>query len=113
SRVTFHRLAARALLRYAYPLNIRELEQALRAAVVLAEGKEIRLEHLPEAVRASAAPASSALRPEDRALRERLVEILRETGGNVTAAARAMNKAPVQIRRWCRRLSIDLTTFRA
>jgi len=103
-KVRFHRQAARALLAYSYPLNVRELEQALHAAAVLAEGQEIRLEHLPEAIRGHVARAAPALRPEDRVLRERLIEILRETRGNVTAAARAMDKAPIQIRRWCRRL---------
>jgi transcriptional regulator with PAS, ATPase and Fis domain len=112
AQVSFHRQAARALLGYAYPNNVRELEQALRAAVVLAGGREIRLEHLPEAIRDYVAPAAAALRPEDQALRERLIEILRETHGNVTAAGRAMNKAPIQIRRWCRRFAIDLSSFR-
>src|SRR5678815_5102621 len=45
-RITLHRSAARLLLRYGWPLNIRELEQALRAAVALAEDGEIRAEHL-------------------------------------------------------------------
>jgi transcriptional regulator with PAS, ATPase and Fis domain len=110
--VTFQRQAARALLGYAYPLNIRELEQALRAAVVLAGGREIRLEHLPEALRGHAPTTAVALRPEDRVLRERLIEVLREVRGNVAAAGRQMNKAPIQIRRWCQRLAIDLSSFR-
>jgi len=112
-RVSLHRHAARALLTYPYPLNIRELEQALRTAAVLADGREIRLEHLPEAIRTHVPATAPALRAEDRALRERLVEVLRETNGNVMAAGRAMNRAPIQIRRWCRRLGIDLTGFRA
>ncbi len=112
ARVSIHRAAARALLAYGYPLNVRELEQALHAAVVLAEGGEIKLEHLPEAIREHVPVAAAALRPEDRALRERLLEVLRDSRGNVTAAGRAMGKAPVQIRRWCRRLGIDLAGFR-
>jgi transcriptional regulator with PAS, ATPase and Fis domain len=112
SGVTVHRQAARALLGYGYPLNVRELEQALRAAVVLAGGGEIRIEHLPEAMRGVTAPAATVLRPEDRALRERLIEVLREARGNVAAAGRQMNKAPIQIRRWCRRFGIELGGFR-
>jgi DNA-binding NtrC family response regulator len=112
SAVTIHRHAARALLSYAYPLNVRELEQALRAAVVLAGGKEIRVEHLPEVMRAAPAGATATLRPEDRALRERLIEVLRDVRGNVAAAGRQMNKAPIQIRRWCRRFDVDLSAFR-
>lgn len=111
--VTLHRHVARALFSYDYPLNIRELEQALRAAVVLCEGRQIRLGHLPEKIRNCWPAAPLALRPEDQALRERLHHVLVETGGNVAAAGRALNKAPIQIRRWCRRLAIDLATFRA
>jgi transcriptional regulator of acetoin/glycerol metabolism len=110
--VTLHRHAARALLAYPYPLNVRELEQALRTAAVLADGREIRLEHLPDAIRTHVSTGAPALRAEDRALREKLVEVLRDTNGNVMAAGRAMNRAPIQIRRWCRRLGIELTGFR-
>jgi DNA-binding NtrC family response regulator len=111
-RVTLHRASARLLLRYGWPLNIRELEQALRAAVALAEDGEIRPEHLPEAICNHVPPALASLRPEDRVLRERVVELLREHGGNVTAVGRAMGKAPIQIRRWCRRLHVELAQFR-
>jgi transcriptional regulator with AAA-type ATPase domain len=111
-RISLHRSAARALVRYAWPLNIRELEQALRAAVALADTGEIRLEHLSEAIRAYAPPTVASMRPEDRVLRERVVELLRQHGGNVTAVGRAMGKAPIQIRRWCRRMQIELSQFR-
>jgi sigma-54 dependent transcriptional regulator, acetoin dehydrogenase operon transcriptional activator AcoR len=111
-RVTLQRQAARAMLRYPWPNNVRELEQALRAAVVLTGGGEIRFEHLPEGIRKYVPPEAAAMKPEDRALRERLVEMLRDSGGNVTAVGRAMGKAPIQIRRWCRRFAIDLGSFR-
>ncbi|HEY0191351.1 MAG TPA: sigma 54-interacting transcriptional regulator [Kofleriaceae bacterium] len=112
-RTSLHRSAARALLRYHWPLNVRELEQALRAAVALAETGEIRLEHLSEAIRTYSPPTVASMRPEDRVLRERVVELLREHGGNVTAVGRAMGKAPIQIRRWCRRMQIELAQFRS
>jgi DNA-binding NtrC family response regulator len=111
-RISLHRSAARALVRYAWPLNIRELEQALRAAVALADDGEIRLEHLPEAIRSYTPPTLASMRPEDRVLRERVVELLREHNGNVSAVARALGKAPIQIRRWCHRLQIELSQFR-
>jgi len=110
-RITLNCIAARALFRYAWPLNIRELEQALRAAVMLADTGEIRLEHLPEAIRTYAPLAN--MRPEDRALRDRLIELFREHEGNVSAVARAMGKAHLQIRRWCQRLQINRSQFRS
>jgi transcriptional regulator with PAS, ATPase and Fis domain len=110
--ITIQHQAARALVGYPYPLNIRELEQALRAAVALADGKEIRFEHLPEAIR-TYRPSGPELHPEDQALRDRIVELLRDNRGNVTAVGRRLGKAPIQIRRWCRRFSIELSAFRS
>ncbi|HVK75289.1 MAG TPA: hypothetical protein VM734_18295, partial [Kofleriaceae bacterium] len=68
----------------------------------------------PEGIRTYTQAANAGVpRTEDRALRERLVEALRDSGGNVTAAGRALGKAPIQIRRWCRRFGIDLAAFRS
>ena len=111
-RITMNHAAARALLRYTWPLNIRELEQALRAAVALTDTGEIRLEHLPEAIRTYTPSSVPNMRPEDRVLRDRLIDLLREHGGNIAAVGRAMGKAPIQIRRWCLRMQIDLSKFR-
>lgn len=111
SRVTIHQAAARALLAYPFPLNVRELEQALRSAVALADAGEIRMEHLPESIRTYRA-AGRELRPEDQGLRDRIAEMLRDHRGNVTAVGRALGKAPIQIRRWCRRFDIDIAAFR-
>ena len=107
-----HPQAAYALFAYPFPMNVRELEQALRAAVALAEDGEITLDHLPPAIRNHAHAARRQLRPEDAALRARLVAELRQNRGNISATARALDKAPVQVRRWCRRLDIDLAEFR-
>jgi sigma54-dependent transcription regulator len=111
ARITVQNQAAHALVGYPYPLNVRELEQALRAAVALSEGGEIRLEHLPEAIR-TYRTGGSELRPEDQALRDRIAELLREHRGNVTAVGRSLGKAPIQIRRWCRRFAIEISAFR-
>src|SRR5450432_105362 len=43
--------AARLILRYPWPLNVRELEQALATAHVLAGTEVVRAEHLPDTVR--------------------------------------------------------------
>jgi len=111
-RVTLHRAAARALLRYAWPLNIRELEQALRTAVALTETGEIRLEHLSETIRTYTPPSLTGMPPEERVLRERLLELLREHDGNVSAVGRAMDRGRVQVQRWCQRLQIEPSQFR-
>jgi transcriptional regulator with AAA-type ATPase domain len=112
-RIKLHRAAARALFRHGWPLNIRELEQALRAAVELTDTGEICLEHLPEAIRTYTPSRGANMRSEDRVLRDRLIELLREHGGNISAVGRAMGKAQIQIRRWCRRWQIEPSLFRS
>jgi hypothetical protein len=62
-RITFSYEAGRALLRYSWPLNVRELEKCLSAAVVLARDGTVMLEHLPEAVREQRAPPGNARTP--------------------------------------------------
>jgi DNA-binding NtrC family response regulator len=104
--VRFEREAARALFLHRWPLNVRELEQALRAALALAgPERRIALAHLPEALRRDA-PAG------DPGLRDQLVRLLAVHGGNISAVARAMGKARVQVRRWCRRFGIDPDAYR-
>jgi transcriptional regulator with AAA-type ATPase domain len=110
--VTLHKRAARALFGYRWPLNIRELEQALRAATALCDGRQIRLEHLPAVIRDHQPLAAATMDEADAALRERLIELLHASAGNVAAVGRVMERAPNQIRRWCHRLQIDLTQFR-
>jgi transcriptional regulator with GAF, ATPase, and Fis domain len=119
----FDALAARALFRYDWPLNIRELERALAQAVVLAGDAPIGCEHLPDAVADALAPPSAddePLEPEAEAasgdeesrLREELTRLLREHRGNISAVARAKGKARMQIQRWCKRFRLDPESFR-
>ena len=101
-----------------WPLNVRELERCLQAAVVLAGEGPIELRHLPPPVAASLAEppshgvASAQGLPEpDRRRREEIVAALRGSGGNVTAAARMLGKARVQLQRWMKRYGIDRGEF--
>jgi transcriptional regulator with AAA-type ATPase domain len=115
ARLTFTPEAARALLRYSWPLNIRELRQAMGSAIALAVDDVIDLNHLPAEL--SAPPRVPEGEPSattnDDVLRDQLIALLHENRGNVTAVARVMGKAPAQIHRWMRRLVIDPDTFRS
>ncbi|MCB9562053.1 MAG: sigma 54-interacting transcriptional regulator [Kofleriaceae bacterium] len=111
ARIRLRRDAVSSLLAHPYPRNVRELEQALHSAVVLRDDSEIRVEHL----RLEPGPAAGDVDTDgaDPAeLPAQLSERLKESRGNVAAVARAMGKAPTQIRRWCRRFGIDPDGFR-
>jgi DNA-binding NtrC family response regulator len=118
--------AARALLAFDWPFNVRQLMKSIEAALALAQSGRIELEHLPERVRAGGTsarpPARSAPSPgsspsapapdegdlddADRELRERIVAALRANGGNVTRAAEALGKQRQQVQRWLRRFQL-------
>ena len=107
--------AARMLLRYPWPLNVRELEQTLGTAAVLAKQGDVTPEHLPEQVRTGRAPGAGkpvALSEADQRQRDELVAMLREHHGNISAVARAMGKDRKQIQRWVKRFCLDTTEYR-
>jgi len=87
--------ALEALTAYDWPGNVRELRNAIDRALVLCRGDEIRAEHLPGAVRSGCRKALDAdPKPIQAELKElekkRIVEALRECGGNQSAAAKLL-----------------------
>ncbi|WP_049949692.1 sigma 54-interacting transcriptional regulator [Sorangium cellulosum] len=103
------------LLRHPWPLNIRELQQALSVAAALTTDGVIGEAHLPEAALGALAPCSPALheeRGDPEALRRNLVELLEKHQGKVTHVARDMGKARMQIHRWMQRFGIDPNEYR-
>ena len=113
--VTFTPEAARALLRYRWPLNVRELQRCLESAAALAGGGQVDREHLPPAVNEAGEappPAEVPVAGADGARRAELVELLQQHGGNVSAVARTLGKARTQVQRWLRRFRIDPLSFR-
>ena len=134
SATTFTKEATRALFRYRWPLNIRELEKCLESAAVLAAGAAIGLEHLPDAIKAApdrtdhstppehAGPTGARgradatpppdLSREDLERREQMIALLREHQGNISALARVMGKGRVQIRRWLQRYQLDADEYK-
>jgi len=100
--------AAWALCRHRWPLNIRELDQAISAATAVTQDGRIDLHQLPEQV-AGRAPAAAV----EAARRDELLALLRDHRGNLAAVARALNTSRAQIHRLLRRYSIDLESYRA
>lgn len=92
--------ALRALMRYPWPGNIRELQNIIERASVLAQDSVIRLENLPvvftelalsEGREESNQPTASFRSQRDKHIgqmeKNLLIHFLRESGGNVSAAA--------------------------
>jgi sigma-54 dependent transcriptional regulator, acetoin dehydrogenase operon transcriptional activator AcoR len=123
-RVTFSPEAARAIFQHRWPMNVRELEKALEVACVLAQGGRVERAQLPPQLRGEApepsapilgverTPRARPLTPDDLARREELLQLLRGHQGNISAVARAMGVARMQVHRYLRRYQIDLAQFR-
>ncbi|RYF09556.1 MAG: sigma-54-dependent Fis family transcriptional regulator, partial [Deltaproteobacteria bacterium] len=91
--------AMAALAAYGYPGNVRELEHALQHAGVLARGRPIDLEHLPQEIAgtnptAAAQGEAGGLQPLPQALllfeREYLLRALQQVNGKRTRAAQML-----------------------
>ena len=102
--------AENALIGYDYPGNLRELENIIRRAAILANGSRIGLEDLPASVSGSgdqtdlvprtnaelkAAKARAASAASQAVEQRFLIELLRTSGGSITTAARrvGMNRS--------------------
>ena len=109
--------AATALLRHDWPMNIRELAQAVAASAVLSSEGPVGVDHLPAATRAPAirAPESAhreTLEEDEDDLRRALVTALARHAGNVSEVAREMGKARMQVQRWMKRWGLERTSFK-
>lgn len=114
--ITFTPAAYRALLVYPWPLNVRELERAIEAAIALSDGRRIELQHLAPEVRGFD-PRQEPLRPiaSDVSLDDRCKELLRLLAahrGNVSAVARTMGRSRMQVHRWLKQMNVDPSNFR-
>ena len=109
----------RALYFHPWPLNVRELQHALAAALVFAKDRGVlEVAHAPEAIRRAGplrssspppvrAPSAAPLDEEEARLRASLEAALRSHAGNVSEVARSMGKTRMQIHRWMRKFGID------
>jgi hypothetical protein len=97
--------AFRRILGYEWPYNVRELEQTIATASILAGSDgEITRDILDEIVeRRSDMPRN----PETvRQLRAQLVDQLVRTSGDANEVARAMDRDPKEIKRWLERFEL-------
>jgi transcriptional regulator of acetoin/glycerol metabolism len=105
------RRCAEALVAHDYPLNVRELEQALKTLLALAGTERVlRREALAETT-LGRAPVTRAA-PDPDAVRADLLDQLARHRGNISAVSRAMRRTRMQVHRWLKRWDIDPARFR-
>lgn len=102
----FTRQAIDVLVSHDYPGNVRELENAIERGVVLAAGKALDLEDLPEAMRRGARPGGAPDLPAEGSLPDRLEAIERQ------AIVEALDKANGVQSRAARLLGINERNLR-
>ncbi len=82
------------LCQYSWPGNVRELENAIERAVVVCNGILLEERHLPEAIRAGVAVKArgkpSLTQAVEDVERSMIEEALRDAGGNLARASRAL-----------------------
>jgi len=95
-----------ALHAYSWPGNIRELQQALKLGVALAEDDCIELDHLPSALRnqAISPPVAQTLADQNK---QAIIVALRKHDGNLSAAARSLGISRATFYRKMRLLGLD------
>jgi transcriptional regulator with PAS, ATPase and Fis domain len=115
AQVRFDQVALRLMLLHAWPLNVRELRQAVLVAVDLARSDRagpmvIEQHHLPADLVAAPGPAerepASALSTEEQAQANELAGRLASHGGNVAALARELGVARTNLQRQLARLGV-------
>ena len=102
--------ALEVLTEYSWPGNVRELRNAIEYAFVLCQSGGIGIQHLPhKIVPGAAAPkAACELDPVCVKDRDRLIQVLRQAGGNQSRAARMLGVSRVTVWKRMKRLGIDI-----
>ena len=105
--------AMETLFTYPWPGNVRELRNAIEYAFVLCSGNWINKEHLPPKITAnSKRPLTNHHRSSTswEEERKKLLDTLRQVGGNQSEAARILGVSRVTIWKRIKKYGIDLET---
>lgn len=105
------------LVSYHWAGNVRELENCIERAVLLAKGQSIKAHHLPPTLQKKTRAESADVATLEDALqaleREMIVDALKETGSNLAEAARRLGlterKAGLRVKKY----GIDVSRFKS
>jgi two-component system NtrC family response regulator len=89
-KLRFSATALEAMTRYSWPGNIRELENTVERAVIMAKGKQIEAADLGIDVSPESPDVASLREARSRAERETVVDALVRTRGNISQAAKLL-----------------------
>jgi len=101
--------AMAALEEYDWPGNVRELQNVMERAVVVSDGPEVRIEHLPMQFAAwETGPEDNSFDEEVRGFKRRLIQrVLMEFGNNKLQAARSLKIARSSLHRLIDELEVS------
>jgi len=112
-RLRFDPASVRQLVHHRWSLNIRELEQAIATAAVLAHDDVLRLPAPPPRPGPPEEPADAPVAgdppgdPPGDPIDARLAELLRHHRGNISAVARELRTSRTQVHRLISRFKLD------
>jgi transcriptional regulator with PAS, ATPase and Fis domain len=107
--------AFRTLALHSWPLNLFELEKAIKHAVALSPDGKVGLDHLPGTVgrpREGGAPVALRRRPRPAPPRAELEHLLRQHQGNVSSVARSLDRKWAVVWRWIGKHQLHPDQFR-
>ena len=105
--------ALEAISTYSWPGNVRELRNAIEYAFVLCPGGWIGLEHLPSKITSANRTPHVNHRTDSASWREerqKLIDTLRQAGGNQSQAARLLGVSRVTIWKRMKKYGISLVS---
>jgi DNA-binding NtrC family response regulator len=108
--------ARRRLQEYPWPGNVRELRNVITRAVLFSSGHLIHVQDLAFAPRPGPGGPSRQVLPvtlPSRPPRGHLESLLKEEGGNISAAARRLQVCTRTVYRWLRAYGVELKDFRS
>src|SRR5262250_68369 len=112
--VTLSDDAREALMAYSWPGNIRELSNAMERAALLSESPlltagmlDLKGSAAPRIAQTASAPSAGAAAPSfDNVMRDHLLSVLEESGGNISRAAALLGVARNTLRSRIRKLGL-------